>query len=74
MAVMTIRLRTIPVILLVMALLAPVASAQPAPASASGNDTGPPSEAEGERGITQALEHVPDFVGDLLGEIASWFR
>lgn len=65
--------RTIAALVLAFALIAPAAAAQPAPAANGSGDAGPPSDAQGERGISQALQHVPDFVAGLLQEIASWF-
>lgn len=52
---------------LALALLAAVAVLVPAASAA------PPGGAPAENGLQEALEHVPSFVGDLLGEIASWF-
>lgn len=64
--------RTITVLVLAFALVAPAAAAQPAPAANGSDEAGPPSDAQGDRGITEALQHVPDFVAGMLQEIGSW--
>lgn len=66
-------IRTIAALVLAFALIAPAAAAQPAPAANGSGDAGPPSDAQGERGIAKALEHVPDFVVGILEEIGALF-